>query len=629
MSEKILAGRYRLVEKIGEGGMAIVYRAIDQNTGHSVAIKMLKPELSQDADYVSRFQREAEAASKMTHHNIVNLLDVGMDGNNRYLVMEYVQGITLKQLIQQRGRLSPTTAAQITIRILSALEHAHANGIIHRDIKPQNILVASDGHIKVADFGIARIANSYTLTRNDSVMGTVYYYSPEQASAMKVGATSDIYSVGVAMYEMLTGRVPFSGETPVAIAMQHLHAKPEPIEKYAPEVPPAIAHVVMMAMAKDPHHRYQSAKEMAMELNKALAGRVSEMRPRSMGNDDFPVENISAAQDQKQKNGNKRSKIRRKKPITRRQAVWWSLSVLMALMVGYGLYIGGISIYEKVVNTAPVPDLEGIEIARAERLASLNGLNVEVVEINHPTISTGTVIMQAPGEGTTLQKGDAVVLTVSKGPASQTVPKLVGLTHNDANLAAESYGLKINAVYGVSSDVQEGFVLTQTPAAGTPCQNGDTIMVTVSGGLINTPDVKGRLLPDAISILESYGLSVSSALQYVDTDDAQMHGRVAAQSSEAGLPTVQGTSVTLTVYQVPGMRHDSEVEVRLPQSEKKVSLRVSIVENQAETTVYQGEFAPEDSREVTVTITSQMPGSYLYRVYFDEKFTYQDTVVIE
>ena len=178
MSEKILADRYRLVEQIGMGGMAIVYRAIDMRTGHNVAVKVLRPEFNQDAEFVGRFQREAEAASKMTHHNIVNLLDVGMDGENRYLVMEYVQGKTLKELIQEKGRLNPQVAAQVTIRILSALQHAHQNGIIHRDIKPQNILVNADGHVKVADFGIARMADSSTLTRGDSVMGSVHYFQP-------------------------------------------------------------------------------------------------------------------------------------------------------------------------------------------------------------------------------------------------------------------------------------------------------------------------------------------------------------------------------------------------------------------------------------------------------------------
>lgn len=187
MNEKILADRYKLIEQIGHGGMAIVYRAVDMRTGHNVAVKVLRPEFNKDAEFVGRFQREAEAASKMTHHNIVNLLDVGMDGENRYLVMEYVQGKTLKDLIHEKGRLNPQAAAQITIRILSALQHAHQNGIIHRDIKPQNILVNAEGHVKVADFGIARMANSSTLTKGDSVMGSVHYFSPEQASGQAAG----------------------------------------------------------------------------------------------------------------------------------------------------------------------------------------------------------------------------------------------------------------------------------------------------------------------------------------------------------------------------------------------------------------------------------------------------------
>ena len=217
--EKILANRYRLTEQIGMGGMAIVYKAVDMRTGHNVAVKVLRPEFNEDSEFIGRFQREAEAASKMTHHNIVNLLDVGMDGENRYLVMEYVQGKTLKEVIQERGKISPPLACQITIRILSALEHAHRNGIIHRDIKPHNILVHADGHIKVADFGIARIANSSTLTRGDNVMGSVHYFSPEQARGEGATAASDIYSTGVVLYEMLTGRVPFDGDNPVAVAM--------------------------------------------------------------------------------------------------------------------------------------------------------------------------------------------------------------------------------------------------------------------------------------------------------------------------------------------------------------------------------------------------------------------------
>ena len=273
MKEKILANRYRLTEQIGMGGMAIVYRAVDLRTGHNVAVKVLRPEYNEDSEFISRFQREAEAASKMTHHNIVNLLDVGMDGENRYLVMEYVQGKTLKTVIQERGKLSPALAGQITIRILSALEHAHRNGIVHRDIKPQNILVHADGHIKVADFGIARIANSSTLTKGDNVMGSVHYFSPEQAKGEGANATSDLYSTGVVLYEMLTGKVPYDGDNPVAVAMQHLHATPVPIQNLAPDVPPALVRVCMKAMEKNPAMRYQTARDMAADIRAALENR--------------------------------------------------------------------------------------------------------------------------------------------------------------------------------------------------------------------------------------------------------------------------------------------------------------------------------------------------------------------
>ena len=240
MKGMIFAERYQLEDFIGQGGMSLVYRAVDIRTGHSVAVKILKSEYNSDKEFLERFQREAQAASLMSHHNIVNLLDVGVEGEYRYLVLEYVSGSTLKDVIRQKGRLNTTTAIQITVRILSALQHAHDNGIIHRDIKPQNVLIHSDGHVKVADFGIARMTNAFTISKGDTVVGSVHYSSPEQAMGGVVEATSDIYSTGVVMYEMLTGRVPFVGDTPVSVAMQHINDAPPPITDYAPETPPAV-----------------------------------------------------------------------------------------------------------------------------------------------------------------------------------------------------------------------------------------------------------------------------------------------------------------------------------------------------------------------------------------------------
>lgn len=266
----LFAGRYELQEFVGKGGMSLVYRALDRNTGHQVAVKLLKPELTGDKEFLARFEREALAAGKMRHHNIVNLLDVGNEDGNRFLVMEYVEGRTLKEIITERTILPADTAAQVAIRILSALQHAHNNGIIHRDIKPQNILVSPDGMIKVADFGIARVAGSDTLTKDDAVLGSVHYFSPEQAKGEEVNAASDLYSVGVVMYEMLTGHVPFEGDTAVSIAMQHISAEPRRLSTPKHPVSPAMEAVVLRALAKAPQDRYPDAAAMARAIKSAI-----------------------------------------------------------------------------------------------------------------------------------------------------------------------------------------------------------------------------------------------------------------------------------------------------------------------------------------------------------------------
>lgn len=634
MSEKILADRYHLVEQIGVGGMAIVYRAIDQRTGHNVAVKVLRPEFNQDAEFVSRFQREAEAASKMTHHNIVNLLDVGMDGENRYLVMEYVQGKTLKKVIQEKGRISPPVAAQITIRILSALQHAHQNGIIHRDIKPQNILVHADGHIKVADFGIARMANSSTLTKGDSVMGSVHYFSPEQASGQAADVTSDIYSVGVVLYEMLTGRVPFDGDSPVAVAMQHLHARPTPIESIAPEVPPAICHVCMMAMEKNPRYRYQSAREMAAELRMALEGRTDQMQPRLVEKPVQPapaaVQGKSAGAPAPQEQGPVHYAPSRRKPH-RKVNVWqWILSLALTAGVIYGLYVGGMAIYEKVVNSTNVPDFVGMEVTVAQRTAQRAGLNPEVVEINHPTVSAGMVILQAPEVDTTLRKGDSVVLTVSKGPASQTLPSVTGISTQDAMAVLQPLGVTLMVTERViSSDVQADFIISQTPEAGSQCKSGDIVQVTVSGGMAFVPNVTGQALPEAQEQLTGSGLTANANLTYVDVEDASLHGVVASQVPAADTQVILGTQVTLTVYRVPELLSRAAITLDLPQSDGLVSVRITVDGGEGEYTAYQGEFAADASRHPEVELKAQEPGDYTYRVYFNDKFAYQHQVTLK
>ncbi len=624
MNEKILAGRYVLVEQIGIGGMAIVYRAIDRNTGHSVAVKVLKPEFNRDAEFVSRFQREAEAASKMTHHNIVNLLDVGMDGENRYLIMEYVKGKTLKEVIQEKGRLTAPVAVQITIRILSALQHAHQNGIIHRDIKPQNILVHADGHIKVADFGIARMANSSTLTRGDSVMGSVHYFSPEQAQGKGTDVTSDLYSVGVTLYEMLTGRVPFDGDSPVAIAMQHLHAAPEPIRRFAPDVSEAICHVCMKAMEKDPAYRYRSAREMASELRMALEGRVNDMQPRL-------VENLTASQPAP--SSLRQTPVRQTTVRSRPKQSgirWWIVTAVVTLVVLYGLYLGTMAIYEKVVNSATVEDYVGREVAEAQRAITRIGLKAEVVEINHPSISAGVVVMQTPQEDTTLRKGDVVVLTVSKGPASLNVPKITGMSRQDAQTTLKAYGLTLSVVeYVVSTTHEAGKIVEQYPEAGVLCESGDIIQVTISGGVAYVPRVTGKLLEEAKDLIAAAGMGTDPAITFVETAEPSLHGRVSQQSIAADKQVIQGTNISLTVYRVPALMCKAKITLDLPASDGLTSVRVTLQDGTSEYAVYESEFPANASRHPEITLQTDNPGTYTYRVYINNEFKYSNTVTFE
>ncbi|MDD3572883.1 MAG: protein kinase, partial [Eubacteriales bacterium] len=362
----VLMERYRLEELIGEGGMASVYRALDQRTGHRVAVKFLRQEYHNNPEFLDRFRREATAASRMSHHNIVNLLDIGDDPKTPYLVFEFVDGKTLKEIITEQGRLPQATAVQISIRILSALRHAHEAGIIHRDIKPQNILVDRQGYIKVSDFGIARMVGTNTMLDSEgksSVMGSVHYFSPEQASGETATVSSDLYSVGVVLYEMLTGTVPFEGDTAVSIAIQHVQAAPKPVRSLNPAVSQTLENVVARAMEKDARQRYPSALLMAQALHAAL---LAEKEPTQ----DTPV--FPAAQKaQEKRNINKR--IRRRNRL---------LIVFMSLLLIAGLTIAGFYIYRDIVNGTRAPLLIAETEQAAIRLAERAGLNAKVERVS-------------------------------------------------------------------------------------------------------------------------------------------------------------------------------------------------------------------------------------------------------
>ena len=626
MSERILAGRYRLLEQIGSGGMAIVYKAEDLRTGHFVAVKLLRPDLAQNAEYVSRFQREAQAASKMTHHNIVNLLDVGMDGDSRYLVMEYVPGQTLKQVIQERTRLPAQTAAAVTIRILSALQHAHENGIIHRDIKPQNILVNEEGLIKVADFGIARIADTQTLSQSDTVMGSVHYFSPEQASGGETDERSDIYSVGVVLYEMLTGRVPFDADNQVSVAMLHLHGQPEPISTYAPDVPPAVAHVCMVAMNKNPDNRYQSAREMAADLRMALEGRMEVMQSHMLEGGQRSDRQLAAELGAHGKNGGR--KVRR-----RFNWVWWTATALTALVVIAALVFGVSAIISGSSTRVTVPNFTGRTRAEAEELARGKGLTLIVAEANYDNVEAGLVGNQSLPADSTAARGDVVTVTLSLGrslSAADKVPRVTGMMLDDAAelLQAEPYSLKVRPIPRLD-DSPADMVLQQNPTAGSPIPADRQVTLYISGGSVRVPNLIGRTFSDAYTALQSVNLALSPRVEMLPTDNPSKRNTVATQSTQPDTALMEGEEIEVSVYVSYTDLKKGILTLHLPESDGQIAVRVTLEVGGGWVNVFEASYKADEEREQPVEITSWIEGTHAVRIYVNDVLESEDSVLLQ
>jgi serine/threonine-protein kinase len=624
VKEKILANRYRLTEQIGMGGMAIVYRAVDLRTGHNVAVKVLRPEFNEDSEFISRFQREAEAASKMTHHNIVNLLDVGMDGENRYLVMEYVQGKTLKEVIQERGKLSAPLAGQIAIRILSALEHAHRNGIVHRDIKPQNILVHADGHIKVADFGIARIANSSTLTKGDNVMGSVHYFSPEQARGEGANATSDIYSTGIVLYEMLTGKVPYDGDNPVAVAMQHLHATPVPIQNLAPDVPPAMVRVCMKAMEKNPAQRYQSARDMASDLRVALENRDErEVYPERELQIQQPKPQFR--EESKLANDTGKNKIH---AVSKKRIFNALLTTGLGLILAAGLFFGIRAIYDQVVTTATVPNVVDELLSDAQEMLSSEGLKYEVLYVNNEKVKVNTVFKQKPDPETVLRKGDSVMLSVSSGPAQLQMPDLVGMNVDEAAALVKSMGFIPSYERVVNGDYALDTVVSQIPSAGEKVSRDSTVSLMVSGGKTTVPSLKNLTIAEAEELLRQNGLKMGTVLNYVDTRKAKEHGTVSGQTPAANIDVMLDTEVSINLFRYPTDKAETEITVTIRETGEDVNVRITLqaADSEVEFEAFQYVCPNDKAKEQTVKVNLPDNRIYTCRVYQNNQLTDTFTV---
>ncbi len=574
MLQQVLDNRYELQELIGGGGMADVYLARDNLLDRPVAVKILHQQFQSDTEFIDKFHREAQAAARLSHPNIVNIYDVGVEGTTHYIVMEYVSGKTLKERIRTEGHLPTAEALQVAENIASALAHAHSTGLVHCDIKPHNILMMKDGTAKVADFGIARAVTESTMTYSGNVVGSVHYFSPEQAKGTMITPKSDVYSLGVVLYEMLTGQLPFNGETPVSIAMQHLQQEPRSVRELDPSIPPVVEAIVFRAMSKDPELR-PSSSELVTDIRQAeqmLAGgtmmsshdpyatqvlpRVEEMPAHQVQAAGAPVRRLPSQEEEES-----RSLFKSKKFV---------FGLVLVLVMGF--CVGAFMSFGKFWSTAEVtvPDVTGKPLALARQILEDGKLRVNVAEVYDTDVPIGQVVSQEPEGGAKVKEQRTVTIKVSRGGEALEMPDIKGLNRVDAEKKLKKMGLAIGTVYEKYSDEEVDTVIGQETRAGTKISKGTAVDITISKGKqtrkVSVPKVQGGALDAAESALASRKLHVS--IEYKASSQAP--GTVISQSPSAGTEVEEGSAVTLVIAEErkdeTDIKHDSGQNKRENQS---------------------------------------------------------------
>ena len=555
---KLLGGRYEIVEKIGNGGMATVYKAVDKVLKRNVAVKILRDEFTTDEEFIKRFEVEAQSAARLTHPNIVSIYDVGVEDSLHYIVMELIQGKTLKEIIvEERGPLPWKWSVNVAIQIASALETAHKNNIIHRDIKPHNIIITEDGIAKVTDFGIAKAVSNSTITAFGTTIGSVHYFSPEHARGGFTDAKSDLYSLGVVMYEMVTGKVPFDADTPVSVALKHMQEEPEEPIELNKHVPTAVNKIIMKALQKDTTLRYQSASEMLVDLRKSLKNPDGDFVEENEYDPTAKTQRLSTEMYENFRD-NPDDKKKKKKDnkfvafIKKHKA----LSIIVGLILLFALSLGGTLLVLNITNPPEVamPNVVGLSREEAQKQIEDANLVFEVSsEEYNKDVEAGHVISQDPSymEGyNNVKEGSTVSVVISKGQETTTVPKVVGMEQEEAIKALEEANLKAEVVEETSRRVEEGIVISQETEADSEAYAGDTVKIHVSIGTgieqVTVVSVVGQDEATAKSTLENLGLTVTISYQTATSDN----GKVTAQSIDANRTVDKGSTITLTVNKV-------------------------------------------------------------------------------
>ena len=696
MASKILAGRYELLEKRGDGGMAVVYKAKDRLLNRFVAIKILKPEFIRDPKFVDSFRRESQAAAGLSHPNVVSVFDVGKEGNIYYIVMEMMEGDTLSDVIRREAPLSEKRVIEITRQIAAGLSAAHKKNIIHRDVKPHNVIFSDDGVAKITDFGIAKAVNNGTIVNtNTTVLGSVHYLSPEQARGGFVDAKSDIYSLGIVMYEMLTGKVPFDGENAVSVAMMHINGKVPAPSLENPAVSPLMDAVVLKATARQPGDRFASADELIMALNDAEEGitmSAAGSRPTVMYgvNDFYAIENhrnddddveVSSFEDLTEDHETPRSSIRqtsgrtprneysgyndhddyddgsaddnvkpkRKKAASsgRHKAPAASsadrkkhkrsqiLGIVLALICAIPLSMlllnvvgGGGS-----GKTVEVPDVLGMTEKQAADELDKYGLKYKLgISAISDEYDEGEVVSTDPDVGKSVKKGFTVTLVLSRGSDSDTVktPTFVGKKLKEAESLLESYDLKKGDISYESSDMPEGYIISQDPEPGTEIKSGEKVSFVVSRGEeedengIEVPNLKGRTESEAKKLLESVGLKLGKVnTEHSDTEE----GLIISQTKSAGSDAESGDSVGITVSSGPEKKAESvSIPMKVDYSEAQnevFTLTVTVTDSNGLHYIVNNQSRIKSDGGETVTLTGTGRGTV--RVIMDNEIVYEGT----
>ena len=607
----LLDNRYRIVDKIGVGGMADVYLGEDTLLGRQVAIKVLHANFANDDEFVTRFKREAQAAGKLNHPNIVNMYDVGFDQDLHYIIMEYVNGETLKEYITRHGRLSIDEAVKFTIAIAEGLEHAHTMGIVHCDIKPHNVIITQTGRVKVTDFGIARAMNATnTVMYTNSILGSAHYLSPEQASGKPVDGNTDIYSLGVVLYEMLTGRVPFEGETPIAVALKHVREKVAPPTRYNPSIPPLLEAVVMKALSKNPAARFDSISDMISDLRLSQGftmGKTQRHEPYDFATQMIPavdpeaLEDFSTIQEERKDEGQKKSMLSKIASIPQKYIVLGAAVIFLVAFLGAFLSYG--NFWSN--TTVDVPNVVGKQVSVAKNILEDKHLRVSTSEVTNPDVPAGQVISQTPGAGEKVKEQRTIHLVVSKGVGDITVPDLSDLTVDQARQRLKDIGLVVGKITQQSVDgKKDGVVIAQSPSGDSKVSKGTTIDLVVNKAKakkVKVPNLVGMTLKDARNTLSNAHLGVNQVAGSVEEKAV-----VIEQSIKAGDEIDEGSTLNLTTEfkedkkksekkeESSSNKTTGTVDVTVPSGSKNQELKIVVKDDEGSAVIYDDTNKPGD-----------------------------------